>query len=147
MTASKCLLLALLTSGCGWISGDAKSLEQFASAECLPPSEQTSDGYRIWSETVSTASGVTVEIRGSSAPTGLVRIAYGPDDVVVAFARDFFAPTDVRFDQVSEQVLVRAEGSSYWGGGEQTLLLTYDLRKRQVLSEISVDPTKLPKGC
>ena len=56
---------------------------------------------------VTTASDLTVEIRGIDDPTGRIDVYFGPSDRVVAVdPGDVFAPKEVRLDAVREHLLV-----------------------------------------
>ena len=137
--------LTLVAIGCSRLADDAGVLAQFTAATCVPPSQQDSDGRRLWRERLTTASGLTVEIRGIDDPTGKIAVYFEPSDRVVAVdPGDFFAPKEVRLDAVREHLLVKSEGASAMGGGSQTRLLRYDMRKRERLPDIKIgDPQAL----
>jgi hypothetical protein len=97
---------------------------------------------------VATASGLTVEIRGSNDATSRIDVLFGPSDIVEAVnPGDFFAPTEVRLDKLREQLLVKAEGASAMGGGSEIWLFRYDLQKRELLKKIKIDGSRAPKAC
>ena len=129
-----------LAAGCSRSAGDTDLLGQFAAATCVPPSQHDSDGARLWRERVTTASGLTVEIRGIEDRTGRIAVDFGSGDSVPAVdPGDFFAPVEVRLDKLREQLLVKAEGASAMGGGDETWLFMYDLRKRALLKKTQID--------
>jgi hypothetical protein len=145
-----CILTAAMwfSAGCSRASGDAELLGQFAAATCVPPSQRDSDSLHRWREEVTTASGLTVEIRGINDPTGRIDVNFGPSDSVVAVdPGDFFAPTEVRLDKLREQLLVKAEGASAMGGGSEIWLFRYDLQKRELLRKAKIDLARAPKAC
>jgi hypothetical protein len=149
ITAYTVATLTLVGVSCSRLfEDDEKLLAQFTAATCVPPSLQDSDGRHLWRERLTTASGLSVEIRGIDDPTGRIAVYFGPSDRAVAVdPGDFFAPKEVRLDAVREHLLVKSEGASAMGGGSQTRLLRYDLRRRERLPEIKIDDPLALHNC
>lgn len=133
---------------CGRVATRQELIDRFSDAACVPPSERDSDSLYLWRETIKTQSGLEVQIRGISDPTGRIDVQFADGQLLQAVnPGDFFAPTDVRVDATGDLLFVKAQGSSVRGGGPQTWLFEYDLRQRQLVEKLRVDPFSLPSDC
>ena len=125
-------------------------IDQYTRVDCIPVKMAiSSPPTRSWDYTLKTRDGAMVHISGMQMPGGRIEAEYMPEGkaVVAANAGDYIYPADVRFDQTSERLYVKAKGIPAAFGGPQTWLFEYDLRQRRQTQRARIDPSVLPPEC
>ena len=145
----------LIVVGCCAISCSpshqtASIITRYAQAECIPPLAEgrIRPPTREWEHAVRLAGGATVTIRGFQAPSGRIEVQYSPNGhaEVAASAGDYVYPTDVRVDQASKRLYVKASGLA-GGLTPETWLFEYDLSMHKQTERLKVDGGVLPPEC
>jgi hypothetical protein len=91
--------------------------------------------------------GEAIVIAGVQGPGGVVSVRYpGGHTVVAADAGDYVYPDDIRVDDASGRMYVKAEGLA-GGISHETVLFEYDLYGRKALQRLAVDGAVLPPQC
>jgi hypothetical protein len=144
------LLACLALDACSGTIKTKALIDQYSRATCVPVTLGSADESpaRTWNFPLVTRDGITVQVYSRAVPEGVVDVRYTPDgkDVVAADAGDYIFPADIRFDQPSDFLYIRASGSTIFGH-PQTWLFAYDLGRRRQIQRVKVDPGRLPAEC
>ena len=150
--AACCALLILETLiGCGRMVRTGPIVTGYENAKCIPV--QFGPGItpptRTWDFTMTTSRGLTVRIFGASMPGGQIDVSYAPQgtEIVAANAGDYIYPADVRLDEKSGILFIKASGITAAFSQPQTWLFEYDLNNRRQIARTRVVPSVLPVEC
>ena len=137
-------------NACARPTRSAAIIDEYRMASCVNPSQATgvTPPTRGWNAALTVAGARALTVKGAEMVGGNIRVQYGPNgpEIVAVQPGDYIYPSDVRVDGAATLLFVKADG---WAGGlrQETWLYKYDLRSRQELTRLLVDPTVLPPEC
>jgi len=144
------LVLTLSATACQRPATSAEIIDRYRSVQCVEPSiaKGVIPATRGWDVTLTIAGGSKATIKGAGMVGGRIAVRYGSDgpQLVAVQPGDYIYPSDVRIDSTGSLLYVKARGLA-GGIREETWLYEYDLRRRQQVSQLLVDPSVLPAEC
>ena len=145
------LLLVLVgLTGCSRPIRSEAIIDRYKAAECIGPISEQPKGptTRTWDNELRTPAGVTVQIRGTQMPGGLITVEYPGGRVeTAADAHEYVYPADVRYDRATGHLYVKADGVDALFAGREVWLFEYDLDRRKQVQRHRVAPEVLPPQC
>jgi hypothetical protein len=140
-----------LLRGCDRVIRSGPIIDDYKVAQCIPVHHGLgpADADRTWNDSLATPSGGLVQVTGAQLPGGRINVRYLSDgaDVVAAEAGDYIYSADVRFDQGSVRLFIKAYGVPAAFGGPEAWLFEFDLPSRKQIGRARVDPAVLPNEC
>jgi hypothetical protein len=145
----QCALVVCATTlvGCERAVRRDPVIDRYKAAECVPRriDDDASRVSRAWRHTMTTRTGVAFTIEGFETG-GRVDLLFLParEQVVAAEPGDYIYPNDVRFDQSSKRLYVKAAGQPASSFRNEAWLFEYDVKIRKLLARLKVAPDAMP---
>ena len=132
-----------------WPTEQARQMERYAAATCLPPYH--SDKGTWWNHVIPLARGSSVRLQSSGAMNGMFELAFSDEDHrrQVTSWWGYSYPHDARINESTQTLWLVVAGGL--GGAltwfDNARLYEYDLTTRTIAREVDFHPRHLPPRC
>jgi hypothetical protein len=149
--AGPIVLLAIIMGSvaCNRPTRKSPVIEKFRTARCIAPNGHPNfpSSSRAWNQQLKIRTGEVLTIIGFQGPGSRVFISReNGREFEVANPGDYIYADDVRYDDSTEILYVRAQGLA-GGISKETWLFTFDINRAQQTARLKVDPDVLPPVC
>ena len=146
-----CFTIACCTVGCHRPLAGGPIIDGYKAAVCIPVSPNRKVGgphTREWEAPVTLSDGSKVMVVGYQMPGGRITARYVTTgrELEAANAGDYVYPSDVRFNEQTNLLFVKASGLA-GGINHETWLFEYDLLGQRLVERRRVVDSALPTEC